>query len=345
MNRDDDLDPRRGGGRGCPLVDPVKAAIVCGLVIMAVRAWCQPVSGSMDVRWNEGAPDCTAAPQAPLQVHVYEPRTFILRQSPCANFEANFLYLLVGSDKALLVDSGAIADPEKMPLAKTVLGLLPTVGGSKMPLIIVHTHRHRDHYAGDPQFASLPAVQIVPAELDSVREFFGFAQWPSGVAQLALGDRTVDIIPTPGHTPDHLVLYDRRTALLFSGDFLLPGRLLIDDAAAYHESALRVVEFLKARPLTFVLGSHIELDATGQAYAERSQYHPNEHPLQLTKDDLLALPAALEQFNGFYARYPRFILSNPMHNLFALAITVIVVLTLIVWGVRRAFLRRRRRAL
>jgi hydroxyacylglutathione hydrolase len=66
----------------------------------------------MDVCWNKGAPDCTATPQDPLQVHAYDPQTFILRQSPCAHFEANFLYLLVGSDKALLIDTGAVADPK-----------------------------------------------------------------------------------------------------------------------------------------------------------------------------------------------------------------------------------------
>jgi hypothetical protein len=33
------------------------------------------------------------------------------------------------------------------------------------------------------------------------------------------------------------------------------------------------------------------------------------------KADLTALPAALERFKGFYARYPNYILTNPMHNL------------------------------
>ena len=314
-----------------------------GLFVVAAQAWCQPVPGSMDVRWNEGAPDCTVAPQAPLQVHIYEPQTFILRQSPCANFEANFLYLLVGSDKALLIDSGAVASPNEMPLAKTVLELVPRVRDSGMPLLIVHTHRHRDHYAGDPQFASLPSVQIAPLELVKVREFLGFAQWPNAVTHLELGARTVDAIPTPGHTPDHVVFYDGRTGLLFSGDFLLPGRLLIEDAVAYHESAVRLIDFLKKRPLTHVLGGHIELDAAGQAYPMGSQHHPNERPLELAKDDLLTLPAAFEDFNGFYARHANFILSNPTRNLLALVITAVVVLILLVWGLRR-FLPRRRRS-
>ena len=318
----------------------MKELLAFWLIVVAAQACCQPVSGSMDVRWNGGAPDCTTTPQEPLQLHSYEPHTFILRQSPCADAEANFLYLLVGSEKALLIDTGAVADPQ-IPLARTVLALLPGEGTSRMPLLVVHTHGHGDHLAGDPQFASLPSVQIVPAELDKVRAFFGFAEWPNGVAHLDLGGRAVDVIPTPGHHPTHLVFYDDRTGLLFSGDFLLPGRLLIDDVAAYRASAARVVAFLKARPVTHVLGSHIELDTFGQAYSMGSRHHPNERRLELAKEDLLALPAALEDFDGFYARHANFILSNPSRNLLALVITAVVILILGVWGLRR-FLRRRR---
>jgi glyoxylase-like metal-dependent hydrolase (beta-lactamase superfamily II) len=116
----------------------------------------------------------------------------------CASFEGNFLYLLVGSDKALLIDTGAIADPQKMPLAKTILELLPAKDHKKVPLLVAHTHRHLDHRAGDPQFASLPSVQIVPIDLDGVRAFFGFTNWPNGIAHLDLGGRTVDVIPSTG---------------------------------------------------------------------------------------------------------------------------------------------------
>ena len=124
--------------------------------------------------WNEGASDCKATPQAPLQVHAYEPQTFILRQNPCADFEANFLYLLIGSDKALLIDTGAVADPKEMPLAKTILELLPEKDQKKLPLLVAHTHRHMDHRAGDPQFASLPSVQIVPIDLEGVQSVLRF---------------------------------------------------------------------------------------------------------------------------------------------------------------------------
>jgi glyoxylase-like metal-dependent hydrolase (beta-lactamase superfamily II) len=149
------------------------AAAASMLSLTATQGWSQPVPGTLDVHWNEGASNCSATPQVALQVHTYEPQTLILRQSPCADFEANFLYLLVGSDKALLIDTGAVADPKAMPLAKTILELLPDKDHKKLPLLVAHTHRHLDHRAGDPQFASLPSVQIVPIDLEGVRAFFG----------------------------------------------------------------------------------------------------------------------------------------------------------------------------
>jgi len=314
---------------------------VSTFLLPATLAWSQPVPGSLNVHWNEGASDCRATPQDALQVHIYEPQTFILRQSPCAAFEANFLYLLIGSDKALLIDTGAVADPKEMPLAKTILELLPEKDHKKVPLLIAHTHRHLDHRAGDPQFVSLPSVQIVPIDLGRVRAFFGFTNWPNGTAHIDLGGRTVNVIPTPGHNETHVAFYDNRTGILFSGDFLLPGRLLIEDPAAYRESALRVGEFLNTRPLTYILGGHIELNTAGQAYRFGSHYHPNEHRLELAREDLTALPAAFESFNGFYARHPNYILSNPIRNLVAQAIIAVAVLIFIVWGGRRLLRSRR----
>jgi hydroxyacylglutathione hydrolase len=311
------------------------------IVCCAVPVSGAPVEGSLPIQWNIGAEDCKASPQPPLQVHAYEPQTFILRQSPCASFEANFLYLLIGSDKALLIDTGAVADPKEMPLAKTILELLPDKDHKKLPLLVAHTHRHLDHRAGDPQFASLSSVQTVPIDLEGVRAFFGFTDWPNGISHLDLGGRIVDVIPTPGHNPTHVAFYDNRTGIFFSGDFLLPGRLLIEDAAAYRESALRVVDFLKTRPLTHILGGHIELDTAGHAYRFGSHYHPNERRLELAREDLTALPATFDGFNGFYARHPSYILTNTIHNLLLLAIIAVAVLILIVWGVRRLLRRRR----
>ena len=303
----------------------------------------------MDIHWNEGAKDCKASLQAPLEVHPYNPQTFILRENLCATFEAPFMYLLIGSTKALLIDTGDVADASRMPLAKTVMQLLPGGSATKLPLLVVHTHRHLDHRAGDEQFMHLPNVEVVGFDVDSVRHYYEFANWPSGVAQINLGDRIVDVIPTPGHNETEVSFYDWDTGLFFSGDFLLPGRLLIDDANADLASAERVAAFVKDRPVSYVLGGHIELDASGETFPWESQYHPNEHVLQMTKDDLLALPAAIRSFNGFYARSGNFIMINSIRMLIVWAVLAGVVLialvTMLVLDIRRRRRARRLRAL
>jgi glyoxylase-like metal-dependent hydrolase (beta-lactamase superfamily II) len=46
--------------------------------------------------------------------------------------------------------------------------------------------------------------------------------WIAGPTDIALGDRTLRAIPTPGHTRGHLVFADFQRGLLFSGDHILP---------------------------------------------------------------------------------------------------------------------------
>jgi hypothetical protein len=56
-----------------------------------------------------------------------------------------------------------------------------------------------------------------------------------------------------------------------------------------------------------IVDRHIELNADGKTHAFGSHYHPNEHRLELSREDLLALPRDLERF-PVYQRYPNFIL-------------------------------------
>ncbi len=172
-------------------------------MLLAV-AWAQLATGSMNVRWDDGATDCKTSRQPAIQVHAYNPQTFILRENLCATFEAPFMYLLKGSTRALLIDDGDVADPRQMPLARTVMDLLRADGSPQVPLLVVHTHRHLDHREGDGQFAHLPGVQVVGFDLESVKRFYGFGDWPNGVAQIDLGGRVVDVLPTPGHNETHL---------------------------------------------------------------------------------------------------------------------------------------------
>jgi len=81
------------------------------LVVLAAAATAvQPPSaenierGSLPVSWITGA----SCPETPaFRIHEYNPDLFILRQSGCTNFEKPFLYLMLGSKEALLIDTGA----------------------------------------------------------------------------------------------------------------------------------------------------------------------------------------------------------------------------------------------
>jgi hydroxyacylglutathione hydrolase len=317
--------------------------LALGVLLTSSPCWSQLVTGSMDVHWNEGAPNCANNPQPPFHIHQYNARTFIFRENFCATFEAPFMYLLIGSTKAVLIDTGDVADPSQMPLAKTVMNLLPGHDSAKLPLLVVHTHRHLDHRAGDGQFTPLANVQVVGFDIDSVRRYYNFNDWPNSLAQINLGDRTVDVIPTPGHNETEVSFYDRNTGLLFSGDFLMPGRLLIDNSGADLASAERVAAFVRDRPISFVLGGHIELNSAGNTFPWGSRYHPHEHALQMTKDDLLALPAVIRSFNGFYTVRGNFILMNSIRILIAEAVLVVAVVVAVVWILVR-YIRRRGRA-
>lgn len=316
-------------------------AFACAMVPLAMPARADLAGGSMDVHWNEGAPNCSATPPPPLQVHRYNDRTFIIRESLCATAEGPFLYLLVGSKRALLIDTGDVADPTTMPLAKTVLGLLPGAAAAHLPLLVLHTHGHMDHRRGDSQFQGLANVQVVGTDLDQVRQYFGFKDWPNGTAVVDLGDRQVDALPTPGHYDAEVSYYDRETGLFLSGDFFLPGRLLIADRAADIASAVRIAEFARYHPIAYVLGGHIELDAHGHGFGLGSHYHPNEHALQMTHDALVALPEIVGQFNGFYTRFGMFVMVDQNRVLGAIALVLGLLLVAAVWGIRRLIIRRR----
>ena len=321
---------------------PVTIPCFALLLLTPILAWSAGLApGSMDVHWDPGAETCPVAEINPIQVHRYNAQTIVLREKLCSTWEAPFMYLLIGTKRALLIDTGDIADPKSMPVESLVMSLLPGEPAAKLPLLVAHSHGHLDHRAGDPQFEGVNGVELVRSDLEHVRAFFGFADWPNGSAQIDLGDRIVDVLPAPGHHPAQLLYYDRNTGLVFSGDFLLPGRLLVDDWNAYEASARRVAEFLRDQPVSFVLGGHVEKNRSDALLPWESTYHPDEHALQLGKDDLAALPAALRKFNGFYTETGPFVIENGLRILIAAAVAAILVLVLLGILIYR-FIRRRR---
>ncbi len=311
------------------------------LALAASAAISAPIS--LDMRWNPGAEDC-ADGQGRVEAHAIDETTIAIRQSPCVDYEAPLMYLLIGRERALLIDSGASDDPRVTgQLANLVGSYRAKPDGSPLPLVVAHTHGHQDHRAGDAAFAAMPSTTVVPHEGEAMRRFFGFTRWPDDEVRFDLGGREVVLRPTPGHHPDHVVFLDMRTRLLFTGDFYLPGRLLVEDIEAYRASAGLMIEFVQTWGVEKALGAHIEMDEGGALYSGGDTFHPRERAAALPFGikEAVALQGALADFNGFYNRHPDYAIVNPVHNLVALAAGVIVALVLLVWGTRR-FVRNRR---
>lgn len=241
-------------------------------------------------------PDGTACGnEDPIYVHVYADDTFILRQSLCTSFEGPFLYLLFGEDKVLLEDSGDGGIPLAATVSQLIDDWLAARGKSSIELVVAHSHGHGDHVAGDGQLANLPNTTVVGTSSQAVAGFFGISNWPDQIVSYDLGGRVVDVIPIPGHHTTHIALYDRRHDLLLTGDTLYPGRLYISDFGAYKSSIARLVDFVATQPVSWVLGTHIEMTTTpGDDFAFGATQHPNEHPLELTQATLQELHQAVQ---------------------------------------------------
>lgn len=276
-----------------------------------------PTPGTLDVRWIHGAPSRRQARDPRIQAHHYDEHTVILRQSKSVNHEAPFLFLLFGNHRALLLDTGATADPAAFPVRETVdhlvaawLDLHPRDG---YELVVAHTHAHRDHVAADGQFADRPATVVVSSDLEAVRAFFGIVDWPAQAVTFDLGGRVVEVLGSPGHHEAAITVYDPWTGLLLTGDTVLPGRLLAFDFPAYLATLDRLVAFAGTRVITHVLGCHVEMTSEpGLDYPIGATYHPDERALEMTPLQLTTVrdaAASVADERGVH-RFDDFIIYN-----------------------------------
>jgi len=228
--------------------------------------------------------DGTTVTEPETQVQAIDADTFVIRQSVRTNFEAPFLYLLFGKDRVLLIDSGAGGLSIRPTVDRLIDEWRAKHGSPSLRLIVAHSHGHGDHHAGDDEFRGRPDTDVVGLAPEEVAAFFHIAHWPTDLARYDLGGRVLDIIPTPGHQPAHIMIYDARTGLLFSGDMLYPGRLYVplDQFGVFRASADRLAAFAATHPIRALLGAHIEMTTiAGQDYPMKAAAHPAEHPLPL----------------------------------------------------------------
>jgi glyoxylase-like metal-dependent hydrolase (beta-lactamase superfamily II) len=167
---------------------------------------------------------------------IYEPR----------QQEEVISYLIVGSERALLFDTGmGIGN-----IQAVVAGL------TKLPVSVVNSHTHNDHVGDNWRFSDVYGMDTdftrtnargskqdaqdelapeelcgpLPAGFDAkayATKPFHITHWLHDGDKIELGGRTLKVIGTPGHTPDAIALLDEKNALLFTGDSFYLGPIYL----------------------------------------------------------------------------------------------------------------------
>jgi len=208
---------------------------------------------------------------------VYKPAVGVFAIYEPHQAEEVISYLIVGERRALLFDTGmGISDIKKITSELTGL-----------PIFVVNSHTHNDHVGGNWEFAEVYGMDtdftrknamgsredaqaevtpdqicgVLPAGFDA--KAYATRPWKikaftHGGDKFDLGGRTIEVIATPGHTPDAIALIDRASGLLFTGDTYYPAPIWLfrpeTDLAAYTAS-IRRLSALEPQ-LKLVLGAH-----------------------------------------------------------------------------------------
>ncbi len=117
------------------------------------------------------------------------------------------MYLVVGKEKALLIDTG---NPGNIK-PEDIKALTP------LPLLVVNTHAHPDHSGSNSAFEK---VYIHDADLDAGKKYSGSVELvpiKEGYV-FDLGGKKLEVIAVRGHTPGSICLLDAQEKMLYSGD-------------------------------------------------------------------------------------------------------------------------------
>ncbi len=204
---------------------------------------------------------------APGVFAIYEPH----------QFEEVISFLIVGEKRAALFDTGlGIGDIKRVVTALTSL-----------PVVVLNSHTHNDHVGDDWEFGEIYGMDTeftrinakgssvdaqaeltpdsicgqLPAGFDAkgyATRPFHITRWLRDGDTVDLGGRVLQVISTPGHTPDAICLLDRKNELLFTGDTYYPAPIWLyrpeTDLDAYVHSVERIAAL--APRIHLLLTSH-----------------------------------------------------------------------------------------
>ena len=201
----------------------------------------------------------------------------VIAFSEPGHFEEAISYLVIGSERAALVDTGmGVGNLEREARKLTAL-----------PLMVVNTHSHWDHRGENYKFEQVAIHELEAAALgqpvgqEKLRyktlpgrftrptpPEFSPADWyvpPSRATRILhdgdsieLGGRVLEVLHTPGHSPGHICLLDRPQRWLMTGDLYYPGTIYTQfDYSDLHQLLASAKRLAALEPeLDWLLPSH-----------------------------------------------------------------------------------------
>jgi glyoxylase-like metal-dependent hydrolase (beta-lactamase superfamily II) len=216
-------------------------------------------------------------PVSDLWFEVYKPAAGVFAIYEPHQSEEVISYLIVGQQRALLFDTGmGISDIKKVTSELT-----------KLPIIVLNSHTHDDHVGGNWEFDNIYGMdtdftrknaqgsredaqaEITPDQIcgtlpkgfdpkSYVTRPWKIKAYIHDRERFDLGGRILEVLATPGHTPDAISLLDRANGLLFTGDTYYPAPIWLfrpeTDLDAYAASVRRLATL--APEIKLVAGSH-----------------------------------------------------------------------------------------
>ncbi|MES0827976.1 MBL fold metallo-hydrolase [Ruegeria sp. SCP11] len=150
-------------------------------------------------------------------------------------WQHNFNYLIVGEERAFLLDAGpGIRDIR--PVVKSL---------TDKPLTVGFSHLHYDHVGNEITFERVALIdlphlraqavndKLTPTPLQHLGRVEGIeaptltvAEWLKPGSEIDLGGRSLKVLYTPGHTDGSMSLYDKENNIIFTGDVITEAILL-----------------------------------------------------------------------------------------------------------------------
>ena len=204
------------------------------------------------------------------------------------------MFLIRGTQRYALIDSGLGRGALRDYVAQFTGGL---------PLVTIWTHSHGDHIGQVDQFIADSIEYVGAGDLKAVAEFLERRGVPaeqisqhlqpvSDQAKIDLGDRALEIVTVPGHTPGSIVILDPATGNLFTGDSFGNNSNLPPDVMWMQRSPEPLDRYFAAvRTARLMLGDRVKRIMTGH----------NDRPLLGTAylDNLeTALQRAMDEGNA-----------------------------------------------